>query len=421
MISESLLIRPRGNILRNLVLFARLLRVVGVPASPDQLVDLVRALPLLDLRCKEEFKDASRATLVTSREQAEIFDRTFDLFWRAWSTEEQPMPEAGAVQKAPPQEDREHHREEAPADTEEAVPEGEEQPADAEPETLLTYSAVEVLRAKDFAALSEDELHSVTALIHTIEWRPDLRRTRRKRRAAHGAHLDLRRALRYGLRYGGETIELAWQRPKLRRRPLVVLCDISGSMALYSRILLQFLYAITNGLDHVEAFVFGTRLTHLTRQLHQADIDAALCQAAGIVNDWGGGTRIGESLKTFNYDWARRVLGHGATVLIISDGWDRGDLTLLDREIRRLQLSCRRLIWLNPLLGAPGYEPLVQGIRTVLPFVDDFLPVHNVTSLERLADVLEQAAGPRSEPRAGRSPISTWRSTYGGDDQGSTG
>ena len=122
----------------------------------------------------------------------------------------------------------------------------------------------------------------------------------------------------------------------------------------------------------------------------------------GMVNDWGGGTRIGESLKTFNYDWARRVLGHGATVLIISDGWDRGDLTLLDREIRRLQLSCRRLIWLNPLLGAPGYEPLVQGIQTVLPFVDDFLPVHNVTSLERLASVLEQAAGPRSEPRAGR-------------------
>ena len=313
------------------------------------------------------------------------------------------MPDAGAVQKAPPREDREDHREEASADTEEAAQEGQEQPQDAEPETLMTYSAVEVLRSKDFAKLSEEELHSVTALIHTIAWRPDLRRTRRKRSAAHGAHLDLRRALRNGLRYGGETIELAWQRPKLKYRPLVVLCDISGSMELYSRILLQLLYAITHGLEHVEAFAFGTRLTHITRQLQHSQVDEALQQAAGVVNDWGGGTRIGESLKTFNYDWARRVLGHGSTVLIVSDGWDRGDLALLDREIRRLQLSCRRLIWLNPLLGAPDYKPLAQGIQTVLPFVDDFLPAHNLVSLERLAAVLELAAGPRSEPRGGRA------------------
>ncbi len=404
MISESFLIRPRGNLLRNLVLFARLLRSVGVPASPDQLVDLVRALPLLDLRRKDEFKDASRATLVTSREQAEIFDRTFDLFWRAWSTEEQPMPRPARCKRRHRKKTERITGGRASEDTEEAEPEGQEQPDDAEPDTLMTYSAVEVLREKDFAKLSEEEVHSVTALIHTIAWRPDLRRSRRKRRAAHGAHLDLRRALRYGLRYGGETIKLAWQRPKLKRRPLVVLCDISGSMALYSRVLLQFLYAITNGLERVEAFAFGTRLTHLTRQLQQADIDEALHQAAGVVNDWGGGTRIGESLKTFNYDWARRVLGHGSTVLIISDGWDRGDLTLLDREIRRLQLSCHRLIWLNPLLGAPEYKPLAQGIQTVLPFIDDFLPVHNVTSLERLAAVLEQATGPRSEGSKRRLP-----------------
>jgi uncharacterized protein with von Willebrand factor type A (vWA) domain len=402
-IAESLLIHPRGNLLRNLVLFARLLRSAGVPASPDQVLDLVRALPLLDLRGREEFKDATRASLVTSREQAEIFDRAFDLFWKAWSTEEQLMPEAGEVQKVPPKEDRQDDREQTskePEEEEQAC--GDQGQQEPQPDAMMTYSAVEVLREQDFAVLSEQELQGVIALIHHIEWQPDLRRSRRKKAAAHGAHLDLRRVLRAGLRYGGETIQLAWQQPKLKRRPVVVVCDVSGSMELYTRVLLQFLYAITHGLEHVETFAFGTRLTHITRPLQQTDINTALQQAACAVNDWGGGTRIGESLKTFNYEWARRVLGHGPTVLIISDGWDRGDLGLLDREIARLQLSCRRLIWLNPLLGAPEYKPLAQGIQTVLPHVDDFLPVHNLASLERLADVLAQAKGPRSEIRRPR-------------------
>jgi hypothetical protein len=310
-ITESLLIRPRGNLLRNLVLFVRLLRSAGVPASPDQIVDLVRALPLLDLRRRDEFKDAARASLVTSREQAELFDRAFDLFWKAWSTEEQPMPEAGAVEKAPPKEDRRDDPENRREEPDEEEPVGADPQEEAEPDALPNYSDVEMLREKDFAQLSEEELHSVTGLIHSIEWQPDLRRTRRRKAAAHGRHLDLRRVLRSGLRYGGETIELTWQQPRLKRRPLVVLCDVSGSMELYTRVLLQFLYAITHGLDHVEAFAFGTRLTHITRPLQQTDINAALKQAACAVCDWGGGTRIGESLKTFNNEWARRVLGHG--------------------------------------------------------------------------------------------------------------
>jgi hypothetical protein len=393
---EAALIRPRGKLLRNLVLFARLLRSVGVPASPDQLVDLVRALPYLDLRRKDEFKDAARATLVTGRDQVQVFDRAFDLFWHAWSTEQTEIPEAGEAEPAPPPEDQQEGRDE-PSDGEAPEEPPDEEPAgEPEPDPAMTYSAVEVLREKDFAKLSEEELHNVIALLHNIQWQPDLRRSRRRRPASHGAHLDLRRVLRAGLRYGGETIELAWQRPKRKRRPVVVLCDVSGSMTLYSRVLLQFLYAITNGLSHVETFAFGTRLTRVTRHLHKADIDQGLHEAAAAVNDWGGGTRIGESLKTFNFEWGRRVLGHGATVLIISDGWDRGDLALLRREISRLQLSCPRLIWLNPLLGAPDYKPLVQGIQTVLPFVDDFLPVHNLNSLERLADILAQAAKPRN-------------------------
>jgi uncharacterized protein len=190
------------------------------------------------------------------------------------------------------------------------------------------------------------------------------------------------------MRYGGELMSLSWRRPKLKRRPVVALCDISGSMERYSRVLLEFLYILRQGLDKVEAFAFGTRLTRLTHPLRGSNVDAALDKAVASVTDWAGGTRIGESLKTFNFQWGRRVLGQGAIVVIISDGWDRGDTTVLETEMKRLQMSCQRLIWLNPLLGDPRYEPLAKGIRCALPYVDDFLPVHNLDSLERLAALL---------------------------------
>ena len=388
MIVDSFRIRSRGNLLRHLVLFTRLLRLIGVPATPDQLVDLVQALPLLDLRRREEVKDAARAMLVTSREQSTLFDGAFDLFWQAWTTDDQP---AGAenLQKAPSTEGDSEPREQL----RERIPEagaGADTKNKPESETLAVYSAEEILRHKDFAELTEAEVHSVIQLIRQSQWHPEQHPSRRNRRAAHGDQPDLRRVLRQGLRYGGEVMKFTWQAPKLKRRPLIVLCDISGSMERYTRFLLRFLYVMTNGLDRAEVFVFGTRLTRLTRSLRQSDMDLALKQAAEAVNDWGGGTRIGEALKAFNFVWARRLMGHGPTVLIISDGWDTGDLDILRREILRLQLNCRRLIWLNPLLGAADYEPLAQGIQTVLPFVDDFLPVHNLASLEQLAAHLEQ-------------------------------
>jgi uncharacterized protein with von Willebrand factor type A (vWA) domain len=400
MIVDSFRIRSHGHLLRHLVLFTRLLRLVGVPATPDQLVDLVQALPLLDLRRREEVKDAARAMLVTSREQAELFDSAFDLFWQAWTTDDQPA-DAAHVQKAPPAEGdtevRDQERERLPeagagADTQNE-PENEE--------IVAAYSAEEILRHKDFAELTETEVQSVTYLIRHFQWHPEKHPARRKQSAAHGTHPDLRKTLRQGLRYGGEVMKFAWQTPKLKRRPLIVLCDISGSMERYARFLLRFLYVVTNGLERAEVFAFGTRLTRLTRLLRQSDMDMALHQAAETVNDWGGGTRIGEALKAFNFNWARRVMSHGPTVLIISDGWDRGDLDLLRREMLRLQLNCRRLIWLNPLLGAAGYEPLAQGIQTALPFVDDFLPVHNLASLEQLAEHLEQVTHRRSAHRRG--------------------
>jgi uncharacterized protein with von Willebrand factor type A (vWA) domain len=221
-----------------------------------------------------------------------------------------------------------------------------------------------------------------------MDWRLGTRQTRRRERATHGEFIDYRATLRRSLRHGGVPLELRRRRRKERMRPLVVICDISGSMDRYARLLLRFVHALEHGLDAVEVFVFGTRLTRITRQLRKRDVDDAITDVVKAVEDWSGGTRIGEAIKAFNYRWSRRVLRSGATVVIISDGWDRGDPVLLGREMARLQRSCRRLIWLNPLLGAPGYQPLTQGIRAALPFVDDFLPIHNLQSLEALADIL---------------------------------
>ena len=200
--------------------------------------------------------------------------------------------------------------------------------------------------------------------------------------------MDLRRTIRHSLRHGGEPLALARRQRKIKPRPLVVLCDISGSMERYSRVLLQFLYVMANRLAHVDVFVFGTRLSRLTRQLRVGTVNTALDGAVASVNDWGGGTRIGSTLHAFNRDWAPRVLGRGAVVLIVSDGWDRGDVALLAQEMARLQRRAHRIIWLNPLLGDPGYAPLVRGIRAALPFVDAMLPVHNLVSLAQLARTL---------------------------------
>jgi uncharacterized protein with von Willebrand factor type A (vWA) domain len=221
----------------------------------------------------------------------------------------------------------------------------------------------------------------MTALV----WQLGERRTRR-RKPGKGRLLDLRRTVRKSLRYGGEVLEWARREPKYKPRPLVIVADISGSMERYTRLLLHFIYSLTAGLDQpVEAFVFSTRLTRITRQLHGREVEAALREVGQAVSDWSGGTRIGEALKAFNFDWGRRVLGHGAVVLFISDGWDRGDVDLLRREMARLQRTCHRLIWLNPLLGSPEYEPLTRGMQAALPYIDDFLPVHNLASLEDLA------------------------------------
>jgi hypothetical protein len=374
-------------LLRAMVLFARLLRDLGMGVTPTQVADLVEGLRHVDMRRRTDVKEAARSVLVSRREHLALFDVAFDLFWRARKEGRPP----GAWPGAPPLKvvrflpwkgvDRALSGD---------PPAPEREPEEPERETVYTYSGQEVLRRKDFGALGPEEIEEVKRLIQAMAWDLQQRRTRRKTQAPRGDYLDLRRTFRHNLRYGGQPLQLAWQRRKLKRRPLVVMCDISGSMERYARILLQFIYVLSNHLEKVETFVFGTRLTRITRHLKESDVDAALDQVSHAVQDWSGGTRIGEALKTFNYVWGRRVLGQGAIVLIISDGWDRGDVELLQREMNRLQLSCQRLIWLNPLLGSPRYEPLTRGIQAALPYIDDFMPVHNLDSLDQLGRLLQQ-------------------------------
>jgi uncharacterized protein with von Willebrand factor type A (vWA) domain len=376
-----------GHLLHNLILFGRLLRGLGLDVNPGRMIDLVHALNYIEVGRKVDFYHAVRGLLVHRREDIPLFDEAFDAFWRkpadGWTTLDlRVMGERKRLRQplftAPP-------LRQPPAMT---LSEEDDQPRDGEPpvvQVTLTYSAREALRYKDFAALTGEELDEIKHLIATLVWQLGERRTRRKQ-PGHSLLLDLRRTLRGNMQYGGEVIEWAYREPKVKPRPLVIIADISGSMERYARLLLHFIYSLTAGLHQpVESFVFSTRLTCITRQLHERDIDQAVREVARAVPDWSGGTRIGEALKTFNFDWGRRVLGRGAVALLISDGWDRGDADLLRMEMARLQRSCHRLIWLNPLLGSPEYEPLTRGMQTALPYIDDFLPIHNLASLEDLA------------------------------------
>jgi hypothetical protein len=265
-------------------------------------------------------------------------------------------------------------------------------------EVTATYSQREVLRYKDFSELTYEEEERIKLFIADMIWNLDTRRTRRKG-VGHGDQPDFRRGFRQNMRYGGELLEWPTRRPKVKPRPLVIIADISGSMERYSRLLLHFVYSVTLGLEQpVEVFVFSTRLTRITRQLRHKNIERALAEVSSIVHDWAGGTRIGDALKDFSYNWTRRVLASGAIIMLISDGWDRGDPELLGTEMNRLQRSCYRFIWLNPLLGSPRYEPLTRGMQAALPAIDDFLPVHNLASLEDLAEHLSQL-------RSGKRPF----------------
>jgi hypothetical protein len=376
-----------GRLAENVMHFARLLRAAGLRIGPDRVIDCVNALQIAGANNREDWYWTMSAVLLSKQEQRPIFDQAFRIFWRDPKLAEKMMqlmlPQAHG--RAPKPEEQQSQR------LTDALfaQKKQEQPSERiELEARLTFSSREVLQRMDFDTMSAAELAEAKKLIAEMRLPLPVVRTRRFRAHRAGRRVDLRKTLRESLREGGDIIPLVRAAPRELHPPLVVLCDISGSMNPYSRMFLHFLHAITNDRDRVTVFVFGTRLTNITRQLRHRDVDVAMAKVADAIKDWSGGTRIGGSLREFNWRWGRRVLGQNACVLLVSDGLDREAGEGLAEEMERLAKSCRYLVWLNPLLRYDKFEARPAGVRAMLPHVDLFLPVHNLRSLIDLARTL---------------------------------
>jgi len=381
---------PGDAVTRKLVTFGRILREGGLEVGPGRLQDALRGLASVDLTRRDEVYHALRCTLVSRCDEIAVFDAAFAAFWERAPSPPGETPDLGIEMPQPEQ----------PAPPQEPMPEGQE--TETDDLAAAVYSPTELLRRRDFARMTPEELRRMRRLMERLPAMRPLRRSRRLTPATGHGVLDARRTLRGAMRTGGVPLERSWRRPKLVPRRLVVLCDVSGSMEPYARAMVMFLQALVAPAGAgrtIEAFAFGTRLTHLTPHLSAADPAVVLERAAAALPDWGGGTRIGESLQTFNRLYGRRGVARGAVVVIVSDGWERGDLGLLDQELGRLKRSCSNLVWVNPLKGHEGFEPLAGGMRTALRHVDLLLEGHNLAALEALADALAKLS-PQGGSRA---------------------
>ena len=395
-----------GRLAENVMHFARLLRAAGLRIGPDRVLDSVRALEIagahqFPLR-RDDWYWTMSAVLLSREEQRPIFDQAFRIFWRDPKLAEKMMqlllPKAHGTAKP------EEQQSQRLTDALYAKPNPEQRQSEKlELEARLTFSSREILQRMDFDTMSAAELAQARQMISQLRLPLPLIRTRRQKIDSNGRKIDVRATLRESLREGGDIIPLVRTAPRELHPPLVVLCDISGSMNPYARMFLHFLHAITNDRDRVSVFVFGTRLTNITRQLRHRDVDVAMAKVAEAIKDWSGGTRIGHSLREFNWKWARRTLGQNACVLLVSDGLDREAGEGLAEEMERLAKSSKMLVWLNPLLRYEKFEARPAGVRAMLPHVDLFLPVHNLKSLVDLARTLsEPAAKTGQEKRAWR-------------------
>jgi uncharacterized protein with von Willebrand factor type A (vWA) domain len=381
-----------GRLIANLMHFARTLRAAGLPVGPGKVIDAVSAVEQVGITDRRDFYWTLHAVFVNRPDQRQLFDQAFHLFWRNPELLKKMLglvlPQLNI--EMPQDQGAEMIRRLAEALHPDREPRDSGE-TETEIDAAMTFSDREQLRMMDFDKMSLDELARAKAAIARLRLPLHDIPTRRYARDPRGARADMRATLRAALRSGG-IIELKRKSQRRRPPPLVVLCDISGSMSRYSRVFLHFMHSVTNDRDRVFTFVFGTRLTNITRFLRFRDVDVALDKVAEAVEDWSGGTRIGHSVHEFNRLWSRRVLGQGAVVLMITDGLDRDAGTGLAHEMDRLHRSCRQLIWLNPLLRYEGFEPRSLGMKAMLPYVDEFRPVHNLESLESLVDVISAAA-----------------------------
>ncbi|MBC6404690.1 MAG: VWA domain-containing protein [Rhodospirillales bacterium] len=393
--------RAAGGVADNILSFARTLRAAGLPVGPGAVLDALQAVQTVGLSRRDDFYWTLNAVFVKRQEQQEIFDQAFHVFWRNPQFIDRMrallIPTVTPDMAAANDEGRELSRRltEALAGERRGMAEDAEDREQIEIRATLTWSDKEVLARRDFESLSTAELEEAKAAMARLTLPLRRVKTRRWQVDRGGPGIDARRSLRAALRQGGDALPLVRRKRRERPPPLVVLTDISGSMGRYARMLLHFLHALTNDRDRVQVFLFGTRLTAVTRQLRHRDPDEALAKVAEAAPDWDGGTRIGACLAVFNRDWARRVLAQGAVVLLITDGLDRAGADGLTEEMERLHKSCRRLIWLNPLLRYAGYAPKSLGARAMLPQVDEFRSVHNLASLADLAEALSQAPPPQ--------------------------
>ena len=394
---------PSGKLAQNIMYFARVLREAGLPVGPGAVIDALDAASTGSLRTRDDFYWTLHAVFVKRRDHKELFDQAFHVFWRKPKMLEQLMQlmfqqitrsadekvkQAGFRRLA-----------EAMFDKVESQSRREQKPEALEVDAAFTASTDEILRAKDFEQMTVAEQAEARQAIARLRLnRPEVR-TRRFQPSHRGPAIDMRRTMQGSLRAGGHFIDLERRQRRFRQPPLVVLCDISGSCSNYSRMFLHFLHALTNDRDRVSVFLFGTRLTNVSRELSRRDIDEAMAKVSVAVKDWSGGTRIGTSLREFNYKWARRALTQGAHVLLMTDGLERDDTALLSREMERLRRQSKHIVWLNPLLRFAGFKALAHGIRAMMPHVDEFRAVHSLASLADLAQALAGQPSPAHDPR----------------------
>ena len=380
----------------NILHFTRVLRAAGLPLGTSSTLDALACVEVAGIETRQDLKAALRCVLVSRAEHLALFDAAFDLFWRDPDITAKMMaallPEvSGRGNATPPPPPPTRLLDAMHGSQTQQTPQPTQDPDELEFDATLTFSANEKFQRLDFEGMTSEEWAQAKAAIAHFALPVKPLRRRRTRSVNRGNIIDLRRTLRESVRTGGEVIHLMRKAPEVKPPPLVVLCDISGSMHRYTRMFLHFIHALTNAEQHVEVFLFGTRLTHITRQLRHKDVDAALGRVASAAPDWSGGTRIGACLREFNQRWSRRVLGQGAVVLLLTDGLDRDDIEVLSASAERLGKSCRQLIWLNPLLRFEGFAPRAAGIQALLPHATKFVPAHNLQSIKSLATALSAA------------------------------